>query len=62
MEGLVLLRIDLCTHHVGRQQVGSKLNAAEVSADKLREGLDGQGLCQTRYAFEQDVAIAQKTY
>ena len=35
MESLVFLRINLSTHHIGRQQIRSKLNAAIVGADKL---------------------------
>ncbi len=57
---LVFLGIDHCTYHVGRQQIGCKLYPAEVSIHELRECLDGEGLCQARYALQQDVAVAEQ--
>ena len=60
VEGLVLLRIDLCADYVCRQQVGGKLDAAVFRVDQLRERLDGKGLCQSRYTLEQDVPVAEQ--
>ena len=38
---------DAVAGDVRGQHIGGKLNAAVVGIDKLRESLDGQGLCQT---------------
>ena len=35
MEGFIFLRIDLRSHHVGRQQIGCKLYAAIVCTNQL---------------------------
>ena len=59
-ELLVLLRIDHSSGDICRKQVWGELNAAELSVDKLRQSLDGEGLCETRDAFEEDVAVGEK--
>ena len=59
-EVLILLRIDHRTDHVGRQQVGGKLNTTEVGVDGLCHRLDGEGLGQARHALEEDVSVGQQ--
>ncbi len=61
VEFLGLLRVDLRAEYIGRQQIGRKLNTGEVGFNQIRQGLDSQGFCQARYAFEQDMSVAQKT-
>ncbi len=61
MELLGLLRVYLRTQHIGRQQIGRKLNTGEIGLDKVSQGLDSQGLCQARHTFEQDMSVAQKS-
>ena len=59
-ELFVFLAVDQGTDQVGRQQVGGKLNTAEVGINRLSHRLDGKGLGQARHAFEQDVSVGQK--
>ena len=58
-ELLFLLGVDQGAGHVGRQQVGGELDAAELAVDSLGEGADRQGLGQARHAFEQDVPVGK---
>ncbi len=59
---LVLLRIDQRTQQVGRQQVGSELDAGEIGVDGLRQRRYGQCLGQSGHAFKQDVSVRQQSY
>ena len=44
---------------VGGHQVGSGLHALETESEQPAEGLDHQGLCNTRHTFKQRVPLAQ---
>ena len=57
LEVLSLLRVDHRTDDIGRQKVGSELDAAVLRVNQLRQRLDGQRLCQSGNAFQQDVPI-----
>ena len=61
MEILVFLRVDHRSHHIGRQEVGSELNAAVLCIDELGERLDGQCLCQSRHALKEYMPITEQS-
>ena len=44
---------------VGGEQVGRELDALEAGVDALGEGFDGQGFCEPRHPFEQDMPVGQ---
>ncbi len=52
--------VDHRTDHVGGQQVGGKLDAAEFGVHRLGQGFDGQGFGQTGHAFQQDMAFGKQ--
>src|SRR6202011_1167825 len=54
--GVVNARAD----EVGRNEVGGELDSAGCAADHLGKGLDRDGLGETGYPFEQDVASGQQ--
>ena len=56
LELLLLLRVDERTRDIGRQQVGSELDTAELCVDRLGEGADREGLGQTGHTFQEYVA------
>ena len=60
LEVFVLLRVDHRTDNVGRQQIGSELNSAEIGIDELCQRLDGQRLCQSGHTFQKDVTVAEE--
>ena len=53
--------IDLRTDHVGREQIGRELNAAELRIYQSSQRLDGKGLCKTGHTFKQHMAVAEKS-
>ena len=59
-EFLVLLTVNHRTNHVCRQQVGCKLNAAELGVNQLSQCLDGHRLGQTRHTFQEDMPVAEQ--
>jgi len=59
LELLTALAVDHGPDHVGRQQIGGKLDAAVIGIDKLGQRFDGQGLRQARHPLQQDMPIGQ---
>ena len=59
-ELILLLVEDHGTDHVGGQQVGGKLDAAEFPADSLCKGFDRQRFGQSGYTLQQDMAIGEQ--
>ena len=53
--------VDLGTHQIRRQQVGSELQAVELRVNGLRHAGDSQGLGQTRDTLKQNVPTRQET-
>ena len=62
MERLILLGIDLCTDYIGRQQIGSKLNATIIGTNQLRQCFNCKGLSQSRHTFQENVTIGKQAY
>ena len=62
LESFVLLRIDHSTDHIGRKEIRSKLDPAELCIHGLRECIDGQSLRKARNTFEKDVSVCEQTY
>ena len=60
-EVLSLLRVDQCTHNVGRKQVGGKLNTREIGIDSLCQSSDSQRLRQARHTLQQNVSVGQES-
>ena len=60
LELLALLRIDHRAYDIGRKQVRSKLDPAELRIHRRRKRVDGQRLCQTGHTFEQDMPIREE--
>ena len=57
LELTILLRINHCTDDIGRQQVRSELNAAELSINQRCQSLDSLRLSQTRYTLKEYMTI-----
>ncbi len=55
-----LLVVDHRADQVGRQQVGSELDALEAGSDGLGDSADRHRLGEARHAFEQDVAAGEQ--
>ncbi len=47
------------TEDVGRHEVGSELDPAELDVEHPAQGRQKLGLAQARYAFKQHVALAE---
>ena len=60
LELLALLAVDHSTDKVGGEQVGGKLDTAELSVHTRGQSIDGKGLGQTGNTFEKDVPVGQK--
>ena len=60
LEVAVALVPDRRARHVGRQQVGRELDAAEAEPARLREGARGQGLREPGDVLEQDVPVGEQ--
>ena len=60
LEVAVALVPDRRAGHVGRQQVGRELDAAEAEPARLGEGARGQRLREPRHVLEQDVAVGEQ--
>ena len=55
-----LLAIDFGAGHIGGQEIGRELHAAEAAFNKPGQGLDGTRLGRARQPFHQHVAIRQQ--
>ena len=55
-----LLVVDARADQVGGHQVGRELDALELAADRLGQGLDRHRLGQARHAFDQDMPARQQ--
>ena len=60
LEGTGLLVVDARPDQVGRHKIGCELDALELSADRLCQGLDRHGLRQARHTLDEDVAACQQ--
>jgi len=52
--------VDACADEIGRNEVGGELDPAGRPTDHLGEGFDGNGLGETGYAFQEDVAAGEQ--
>lgn len=52
--------VNLRADQVGREQVRGELETGEFNVDGGGQGLDREGLGQTRHTFQQNVPIAEK--
>ena len=55
-----LLVVDARADQVGRDEVGRELDALELAADRLGQGLDRHGLGQAGHALDEDVAAREQ--
>ncbi len=55
------LMVDLGAGDVRGQEIGRKLDAAEIGFQVLRHRLDCSGLCQSRQAFHKQVAVGEQS-
>src|SRR6266550_634720 len=55
------LVVDPCADEVGGNQVGRELDPLEVSGDRLRDRLYREGLSETGYPFDKQVATREET-
>src|SRR5207253_5170344 len=55
------LVVDPCADEVGGDEVGRELDALEVSGDRLRDRLYREGLGETGYPFDEEVAAREET-
>jgi hypothetical protein len=62
LEGRLGLVVDHGADEVGRQEVGRELDALKIQVQHAGQGIYGEGLGQSRYPFEQDVALGEKAY
>ena len=60
LEALLFLGVDKGADYIRRQQVRGELDAAELRAYGLGQGVDGQSFGQARDAFQQDVPAAEQ--
>ncbi|OPZ02275.1 MAG: hypothetical protein BWZ11_01034 [Bacteroidetes bacterium ADurb.BinA395] len=51
-EFFFFLTVNHCSDNVGRQQVGCKLNSAEISLNQVRKCFDGQRFGKAGYPFQ----------
>ena len=54
------LVVDDRAHDVGRQQIGRELDALKAHRQRVRQGLDGQGLGQAGHPLQQHVATGEQ--
>ncbi len=59
LEIALLRAVNFGAGQIGRQQVGSKLDAMEIGFDAFAEDVDGAGLGESRRAFDQNMAVGQ---
>ena len=55
-----LLVVDAGADEVGRDEVRRELDALELAADRVGDGLDGHRLGEARHALDEEVAAAQQ--
>ena len=54
------LVVDASPDQVSGNKIGRELDALELAANRIRQGLDRHGLCQPGHTFHQDMSARQQ--